>query len=352
MSNEAPDVVFNEMGKQAESMSNEEMDNFFKEAQQDEANYREEPITDDQGESHEQQREELQRREDATEGDEGRELERDAAESSGEDGREEYLDKQVQTDGPSSDERHQQSYKVALKEERQLRQQMQQELQEQREAAKKMSEAFSKLVEAADPSKQQPPIPSFEEDPIGHLNAKLEMANQRIEGLSKTEQQIIRDRTEQQESQQFMSRYQAKAAEFARLQPDFVPAYQHLVKELHQDYMAQGLTETEANQRLLRDELALADQQMKSNRNPAEVMYELAKRRGYVPANAQRADQPKDDLRKKVDNLERMERGIKASRSINSKGVSPNSRLTLEEIADLNDDDFDKVDWNQVLQMG
>ena len=252
-------------------------------------------------------------------------------------------------EGKQPNERHQQSYKIALKEERQRRQEVQQELADAREASKKMTEAFNKLVEAADkPTAQQPQIPDYEEDPIGHLNAKLEMANQKIEGLSKSDQQSQQAQIEQNNMKRFMGDYNEQSREFESENPDYGDAYKHLVGEIRDDYMAQGLTKRQAIDAANNDEMMLAAQQMTNKMNPAKVIYEMAKRRGYR-AEGKSQSQVKPNA---IDKMERLERGVKASRSINNKGVSPNDRMTLEEIAELDDGDFDKLDWNRVLNMG
>ena len=105
----------------------------------------------------------------------------------------------------------------------------------------------------------------------------------------------------------------------------------------------------QAAQAVARDEIQLVSQQMSNNINPAETIYNLAKRRGYSSEPAKASDQT---AKSGMDKLNRMERGVKASRSMNGKGVSPNNRLTLEEIAELPDDEFDNFDWAKVLQLG
>lgn len=343
-------IIAHEGDHDIENMSNEDMENFFKEAQAEEANLNQ-PTDEGTNDEGLLSRSDVQGSEQS-----GRRTEQDA-ESSSEDGREEHQNQQMQDDEPAerSEERREvlsdeeRSYKAAMREERELRRQLQQELAEQREAARKMSEAVSKLVDPDSPSEQSPQIPSYDEDPLGNLNAKLELANKKIESLSKADEQMMASQKQQQEFNDFMGKYRDQATQFASQTPDFVEAYAHLVKEVQADYMAQGLTAHEAQQAALNMEIDIAKRQMGRNENPAKVLYDMAKRRGYQGQAAEKAPQPSG--KKTPVDLDRMERGVKASRSINSKGIDQNNRMTLEEISELDDDAFEDA-WDKVLQMG
>lgn len=342
MSDETPDVIVQEPTTNTESMTNDDMENFFKEAQAEEVNHNN-PTNSQEATNEEKSSEKLQHKQSTDGQSESGEQPVEDAELSSEEGREEHSDNKL-----PSDERHQQSYKVALKEERVRRQEMQREAQELREANKKMSEAFSKLVSAAD-EEVKPPMPDYDDDPIGHMKAKLDEANQRIEGLTRTEGQIKQGQQDEQNMNQFMNQYTAKANEFAQDNPDFTQAYNHLVTELRDDYVAQGMTPEAAAQRLQQEELRMAGEQMRDGRNPAETLYAMAKRRGY---SAKQESAPADKASKGREDMQRMERGRKASVSLNNKGVEPNTRMSLEEIANLSDDnDFDNA-WDDVLKQG
>ncbi len=280
---------------------------------------------------------------------------RDATERSGEDGREERDPDEVPPNDDSN--RHERNYKAALKEEREKRKLTQQELVEARENVKKMTAAFEKMVSVQETKlsePQQPQIPSMEDDPIGHLTARLEEASKKINDLSQSNEKIITSTQQQKEMQQFMNDYSGQTQRFTQDQPDYANAHAFLRNELKQDYVLQGLTEDQAEQAINNQEIVLAAQQMTQRNNPAKVIYEMAKRRGYdsdaKSSNAK--SNVNQNNENNIDKMDRLERGSKASRSITNKGVSSNSRMTLEEIASLSEDDFDKMDWNKVLQMG
>ena len=161
---------------------------------------------------------------------------------------------------------------------------------------------------------------------------------------------MLASQKQQQEFNDFMGNYRSHATQFAQEHPDFQEAYQHLVKDVQEEYIAQGMTAKEAENAALNMELSLAKRQLDNNQNPAKVLYDLAKRRGYGKQNTQQT-QAQPSNKKTPADLDRMERGIKASRSINGKGIDQNNRMTLEEISELDDDAFDDA-WDKVLQMG
>ncbi len=354
------DQMVNESGSEEVDVSNlsdTELDNLFEQQKSEDAQFNQ-PVKES---SHEEGLQGLRHETSAEESTGSEERLRDVAESSGEDGREERSTEQVQQDDEQGEsegrevlsEKEQRSYKAALREERDLRKQMQQELAEQREASKKMSDAFQKLVDAADgkTAQPEPQIPSYEDDPIGHLNAKLEQANSKIDSLSKSTDQINTSVEQQKQFNDFMNSYQTKTQTFMAENTDYMDAYKHLVAEIKTDYELQGLSEAEAISAANQAELQLADQLMRQGKNPAETIYQMAQRRGYQRAQTQAAP-VQDKVAKQAANMDRVERGMKASRSISTKGVSPNNRMSLEEIASLSDDEFDQVDWSKVLQMG
>lgn len=353
MSEKVDVMSYESAAKEVESMTNEQMDNFFNEAKQAESNYQPEKEAHHE-ETNEQETKQYSGTDESTMGDE---RQRHAERSGSEDGREEYSDQQVQesesdTDGQRNEgqkllsEQEERSYKAALKEERELRKQIQQELAEQREAAKKMSEAVEKLV-LGKPQSDEVQIPSYDEDPLGHLNAKLEMANKRIEQLSNFEKQSTENATQSARQQRLMADYQSNAMAFAKDNPDFGQAYQYLVTEMHKDFMAQGYSDQEARDAVVRNEMQLAESQMSRRENPAKVIYELAKRRGY---QQQPQKAPQNNLQENKEKVDRVERGIKASRSLNGKGESPRNHVpTLEELNEMSDKEFDQFDWRDYM---
>lgn len=330
------------------SLSDAEFDNMFNAQRQDS-----ETLTDSQEVSNaeEASRESGRNELSVQESSERSQLPANAAESSGEDGREVRESGEESADDESAEtERHVTSYKAALKEERQRRQEQAQQLAELREQNKKMAEAFNKLVEVADSPRttDQKPIPAYEEDPIGHLNAKIEALQRQNEELSKATNETRQQALDRQKYELFQQDYAAKTRQYSSSVPDYDAAKTHLIEAIKQDYIVQGLTEEQADKQARNDEITFAATQMSQGKNPAEIIYEMSKRRGYQ-STAAKATAPKNN---DADKISRMEKGIKASRSLNGKGESPHHRMTLEEIALLSDDDFEKVNWNDVLAMG
>jgi chemotaxis protein histidine kinase CheA len=239
----------------------------------------------------------------------------------------------------------------ALHEERERRKELQRQLQEQQQRTQKLEQTFQKLIERVQPPQQQQHEPSFDEDPIEALRVQNEKLARSVQEQNQTlaEQRAYAERVRQFE--EFRNRYAESAQAFAKDQPDFGSAYHHLVKSRLDEYTHAGYTRKEAEQLLIEDEAAIVAKAYRDGVNPAERIYSLAKIRGYQAA-AKNQPASVDKLEESVQKLEQLQKGLQASKSLSGGGGKAQAPLTLEAVANMDDEEFEKIDWNKLMKTG
>lgn len=221
----------------------------------------------------------------------------------------------------------------AFHEERQKRKEVEQRLEQERVNRAKLEERLNILAESVRQrqEREKPQIPAFEEDPANHLRMQTQMEAERITRLEKALAQREQQSRADAEDKNFVTSYQAKAIEFSAKTPDFKEAYNHILRSRIEDYKVMGHTEEEALRFTLNDERAIASNAMKRGLNPAEVIYNLAKRGGYAPRQAST-------------DLAAVNKGVQAAKSIGQiSGRTGASKLSLEAIANMSDAEFSEA---------
>jgi len=219
----------------------------------------------------------------------------------------------------------------ALQEERRERQRIERELADQREKWARLEERFNTV------SKQpEPVIPDADTDPV----ARLKYLDEKFAKLETESAEQVRQRQQAEQVQamqrEFLGRYQAAAAEFQAKAPDFMEAYSHLRADRAAELEAMGFTDPGMRSRIMeQEELGVAMQAFQAGRNPAEVMYALAGRRGY---KAKAAEAKPDG---KQPDLQTIAKGQQAASSLSGSGSATPPDLTLESVANMSTDEFE-----------
>jgi len=175
------------------------------------------------------------------------------------------------------------------------------EADRRRSVEQENAELRRRLEALAKPPKPEPKVPEFSEDPLGNLHERARRAEAELE--------TVRHQREQQDLVQSLSTsYRAAAGEFARENPDFGDAYQHLIKARIGELVAIGVPPAQATQQMEMEELGLVQMALARGANPAEMVYTLAKHRGYATASAKPASREPEPERV----LETLEAGKRA----------------------------------------
>ncbi len=231
----------------------------------------------------------------------------------------------------------------ALHEERMRRKELQEQVQQNTARTQQMEEAFQKILERS----QAEQVPSYDESPLEALRYQNEQLQQRLSHYDQRFQQDDAQRQAYAQQQRFVSDYQQAAQEFTQETPEFTDAYRHLVDTRQSELVSIGYSPQEAAQMLVQEEAMIVGKAMQDGVNPAGRIYELAKMRGYAgkPAEAQKGQDP--DVAK----MDALEKGAKAAQTLSGSGGQTKEGVTLEALASLSDEDFDKA-WEKLIGPG
>ncbi len=207
------------------------------------------------------------------------------------------------------------------------------------EAMKRLPQTAPQQGQTPPAQQQKPPaqIPDFNQDPIGYLQAMNQQLAQQLSEIRGHTQQQQQVSQQQQQYNQFVDTYRAAVTSYSRTTPDFGEAYNWLAQNATEEIKARyaGISDQEVQQILNSEEERIVAHAFKTGRNPAEAVYNFAKARGF------KKDPPVPPENK----LARLAAGQKAASSLSGGKNAPNGQdnLTLEHLASLSGDEFDKA---------
>lgn len=223
----------------------------------------------------------------------------------------------------------------------------------------RIDERLRVFREAADQSQEtKPPAkPDREADPFAYM-AWLE---EQLNAIGPKLEQVTSQVQERDAGQALRESYVADARTFARSAPDFGQAYNWLMANRDAELAAAGYADPAERMRIMaldeRDIVARSLQARQGNPSapgPAQIIYNLAKARGFTaPAAAANGANgaapavvaPRETVTQQVENIQR---GQAASRSLSSGGGSPVSQaIDLQRLADMSDGEYGE--WLRTL---
>jgi len=250
-----------------------------------------------------------------------------------------------------------QRYKSMAESERIRRKEVQKQIDGIRSENEQLKQTFNRILTKAQEQAQaaeEANTPSMQDDPVAHLAAENAKLKQKMAQFEKFQEQSYQAADMESKQQAFVRAYREKAAEFEKVTPDFRDAYQYLLEQRQAELEIDWSPE-EVEQILREDEAALVAKALSSGRNPAESIYKMAKLRGFSgKGNIQTNTGSKvsDKIAENEQKIANLERGIKASKTINGAGHNVPDTLSLEAVASMDDDEFEKLDWNKLMKLG
>lgn len=127
-----------------------------------------------------------------------------------------------------------------------------------------------------------PQEPNIADDPLGAMFHKLNKVTDtvtKLEGSLTQQQQVAQ---QQQQFVDFQRQLQTLRDDFTKTTPDFQAAYAHLRTTRMDDLRDIGIPESRIAEALLHDEIAASQNAIAQGKNPAQVIYNMAKRAGYT----------------------------------------------------------------------
>lgn len=224
----------------------------------------------------------------------------------------------------------------ALHEERNRRREAQEKAREYEKKIAEFQGKFSVIerLYGKDASADKPAAPPKPEEDIfaavNHQGQTLEQIQQKLNAQEEA-------RKQEEAKASFVAQYQAEANKFEASTPDFREAYNFLLQSRAKELVAIGYDNPkEIADALQADELAIAQRAFQLGKSPAEMLYSLAKERGY----AKKA--PADTKPPAVEKLEKIEQGQAANKSLSSTGGGAGEgEMTADMLIKMPMDEFE-----------
>lgn len=182
--------------------------------------------------------------------------------------------------------------------------------------------------------------PDINTDPVGHFKALYEQSQQKIGDLDKWRQTQEANATAMNNVQQLTRIALSHEGEFSKKIPDYQEAASYVRSVRDQELQAMGYADPGVRQQIIQsDALQIAAQALQNNMNAAEVVYNIAKARGWqikapAPAAAQIGDTKK---------LETVAKGQKQASPLSEANGSAPAEMSVKALLDMSDSDFEKA---------
>ena len=211
---------------------------------------------------------------------------------------------------------------AALHEERNRRKEAQELLRQQQAGQLELQRRLDYLTQlATQPPKQQIDPQS---DPLGASLQKTDQTQEQVQNIAKFLAAQHQEQQVRQQQELVVSQARAADAQFTQRQPDAPEAIAFLKSRKAAEYVAAGMTESQAIQAVRTDEWNLCVSALNQGENPAEKAYEIAKALGYTPAQEKLAMQ---------------KQGQQAASPKGGSGMG-GGKLSLEALLKLSPDEF------------
>lgn len=223
---------------------------------------------------------------------------------------------------------------AALHEERQRRKELEAQLRQ-------TTSRFEQLLSRLEPQTTQPaaeaedvPVPDPDLDPVGAIKFATEQARQ---AKIDREQRAAAER-QAAETNRFVDRYRKDAETYTQEAPDFGDAYAHLKTSRAQELEAMGLDGGQVARQLIQEEFQIAQMAYQAGKNPAEVLYAVARQRGYAKAAPAETKPAKPTPEEK---LQAVEAGMRGNKSLSSTGGRANTaEVQVADLMKMSDEAF------------
>lgn len=252
--------------------------------------------------------------------------------------------KETKTDEGDSDQDTRRRVPLSeLQEERKKRQKAEENAR-QREIDFAKAEERMRLIDEAIAAKNRPapkPVVDIDpdKDPLGALKATAD----EVKEFRRFREQQAQAQTVREKVQNVISQAANLETAFASTTPDYNDASNFLKQSRAGELKELGMNDMQIQAHIYNESLQLADAAMRQGKNPAEVVYSLARSRGYAKAAPKTAADAKTVT--DAEKISMIKQGQEANISLsNASGSSASSNpLTAKQLASMSDKEFSKV---------
>lgn len=162
--------------------------------------------------------------------------------------------------------------------------------------ARDLEERFAKLEQQSRGSQADPfedlaaKLREDDEDPIGDINGLKAVVRQFIAAQKAEREQEVSRHQSVRQFQAITSSMEEAEGDFAADHPDYFDAAKHYRSERQAELEALGYAGDGLQRQLAQDLIGVVQTAMSQGRDPAETVYNLAKRRGFASGSSQAAD--------------------------------------------------------------
>lgn len=176
-----------------------------------------------------------------------------------------------------------------------------------------------------------------DDDPLGQMMHKLNLVTKTVTDL---QARLVEQQSQQQELskfQQFQQQVGQLRDQFTKTHADFNDAYNHVRAARVADLKMFGYSEADIQKALFQEEVQLAQNAVRMGKNPAEVVYDMARRHGYTPKVGNAPATPTTPDAK----LQSIQQAQAASKNLPS--TPQLEEITLEGLKGASDADLNKL---------
>ena len=250
---------------------------------------------------------------------------------------------------PAPDKRQQTVPHAALHEERERRKDVERRLAEAEKSRQTLEERTNLLLQRLGlaPTEDKSgtvELPDIEKDPVGHIMGQIVQQGKALE----TVVGALNQRNQQDQQVASIAAIQQRAViaerEFRAATEDYDAAVAHLLESGNRELELRGVTDPAQRQALLSQEaLGIAQRAIQLERNPAEMIYQLAQLRGYRKTDPA----PKEETTETPAPAQRLDNARRGQeqdgRSLSTaRGTGPRT-LTAQSLVNMSEAEFAKA---------
>jgi len=225
----------------------------------------------------------------------------------------------------------------ALQEERAEKKQLREELRQYREWQAQLAQRLQQFPQA--PAE---PMPDPKTQPLEYINHVLGNVQATTSELQQWRQQQETAAQQRAAVQQYTAWATAQEQEFAKDQPEYPDAYRYAAETRDQELRSLGYEDPAARAAIVRMNTAeIINNAIQQGRNPAELVWEYARARGYQPRGRRGGE---SEAQAKI------AAGLQAAGGkLNQGGSTGEGDLSAKDLAGITDpDEFEKA-WKRVF---
>ena len=232
---------------------------------------------------------------------------------------------------------------AALHKERERRKEIETAYKEELERRARLEGRIEEVNQRLAPKQEtgEAPKSPLEEEPIDpeeDIFGAFQRQQRVIRAMQEQIMQTTQTQQSQVEEQTVQQQYVRDAVTFSKETPDFADAYKHIKQGFHAELELQGMTDPSQREQFIKqEEYNLVQNALRQGRSPSEIIYNMAKTRGYMPKSATQ----ENPAQQKLENLKQAKAAsnqvAQAAQGQASAGV------TYETLADMTDDEM--YDW-------